>query len=140
MPNDSIGSDSVLILIVEDDPSTLEIMVRMLEGGGYRCATALHGADGVNVARELRPRVVLMNVYMPVMGGFEAAKEILDEQPNCQIVFFSGAATSRDLTQAESEMGRTFRPLLRKPFTKDALLNLVRDCVQADGPNSDSLT
>jgi two-component system KDP operon response regulator KdpE len=68
-----------LILVVDDEPRMVTFMRMNLELEGMRVATAANGREAVERVREDMPDIVLLDVMMPVMDGFEALKRILDQ-------------------------------------------------------------
>ena len=68
------------ILVVDDYPNAAEGLARWLRRMGNDVRTALDGAEGIQVAEEYRPDIVLLDLGMPKLGGYEAAEKIR-EQP-----------------------------------------------------------
>ncbi|MCJ2082062.1 response regulator [Methylobacterium sp. J-090] len=64
------------VLIIDDDPSTRDLLVRFLEKDGFTVATASDGREGVERARALRPRVILLDVTMPRMDGWSVLRTL----------------------------------------------------------------
>jgi CheY-like chemotaxis protein len=64
------------ILYIEDHPAQRDIMAQMLELSGYEVAVASDGIDGLEQARSWKPDLILMDLRMPRMDGFEAIKEL----------------------------------------------------------------
>jgi CheY-like chemotaxis protein len=64
------------ILIVEDNPANLSLMDYLLGAFGYDVLTAHDGAEGVEAARLQSPDVILMDLHMPKLNGYDAAAEI----------------------------------------------------------------
>jgi len=64
------------ILVVDDDPNSLDIVRTYLEARGYEVATALDGKEALSRLEEVRPAVVLLDVMMPGMDGWEVARVI----------------------------------------------------------------
>jgi len=64
------------ILIVEDNPQNLLLMVDILTARGYDVVQAHDGAEGIRLAREHRPELILLDMQMPVMDGLEAARRL----------------------------------------------------------------
>ncbi|MFA7096163.1 MAG: twitching motility response regulator PilH [Gammaproteobacteria bacterium] len=64
------------ILIVDDSPTELYILKNMLEKHGYQTLSAGSGEEGVKKAREERPDLILMDVVMPGLNGFQATRQI----------------------------------------------------------------
>lgn len=65
-----------LILVVDDDPEILNMVEMRLTKTGYRVATAADGEDAVVKAQELMPDVVVLDVMMPKMNGWEVARAL----------------------------------------------------------------
>jgi len=61
---------SHLVLVVDDDPATQDIMVRLLRREGFQVQTATDGESGIRLARELKPNVITLDVTMPGMDGW----------------------------------------------------------------------
>ena len=64
------------ILVVDDDPNSLDIVRTYLESRGYAVATALDGKEALSRLEEVQPAVVLLDVMMPGMDGWEVARLI----------------------------------------------------------------
>jgi DNA-binding response OmpR family regulator len=69
-------NESVPILVVDDDPNSLDIVRTFLEARGYRVVTASTGKEALSRMEELRPGLVLLDVMMPGMDGWEVARVI----------------------------------------------------------------
>lgn len=65
-----------LILLAEDNEANISTIVEYLEAVGYRVATALNGVEAIQMARELKPNLVLMDIQMPAMDGLEATRQL----------------------------------------------------------------
>jgi signal transduction histidine kinase/DNA-binding response OmpR family regulator len=74
--NSTANPDAPLILVVEDEPSSRELMTRWLSRMGYRVETASDGEQGLEKARNLHPSVILLDVTMPKMTGFEVLQQL----------------------------------------------------------------
>lgn len=67
------------VLVVEDDPDQRRLLERMLTAGGWRVLTAPDGAAGVRVATAEPPDVVVLDVMMPELNGFQACRRLKSE-------------------------------------------------------------
>ncbi len=72
---------SATILVVDDDPNSLDIVRTYLEARGYTVATASDGKEALAKLEEVRPGVVLLDVMMPGMDGWEVAR-VVKNHPN----------------------------------------------------------
>ncbi len=103
-------------LVVEDDPTVRPVLVRILQGAGYRVFNAGNFADAVTLGRELpRLDILITDVVMPREGGMRVAEELRATHPCLAVLFVSGYAQDVEVL---ATMGR----LLAKPFTAEALL------------------
>ncbi|MDO6682160.1 MULTISPECIES: twitching motility response regulator PilH [unclassified Oceanobacter] len=64
------------ILVVDDSPTETEVFRSMLEKNGHEVLTAENGADGVALAKQEKPDVVLMDIVMPGLNGFQATRQL----------------------------------------------------------------
>ena len=73
------------ILIVEDDARVLVFLVDQLESEGYEVFTARDGIEGLNKAKEIRPDLIILDVMLPKMDGYEVCQQ-LKQTPNTWII------------------------------------------------------
>jgi twitching motility two-component system response regulator PilH len=71
------------ILVVDDSPAETAVFEKMLQANGHEVIKAENGADGVAVARQEKPDVVLMDIVMPGLNGFQATRQ-LTKDPETQ--------------------------------------------------------
>jgi sigma-B regulation protein RsbU (phosphoserine phosphatase) len=70
------GAPPSTILVVDDSPMNLQVLVRTLQGSGHRILAARNGATALEIAERARPDLVLLDVMMPEMDGFEVCRAI----------------------------------------------------------------
>jgi two-component system cell cycle response regulator DivK len=89
------------ILIVEDVELNLDLLVQLLEDD-YELITAENGKDGVSLARQRKPDLILMDLSLPILDGWEATRQIKaeDELKNIPIIGLSAHAMSGDKERA----------------------------------------
>jgi len=89
------------ILLVDDHGLFLEGLQNLLCAGGYQVVGAAHdGMEALQLARSLRPDVILMDVRMPGCDGLTATRLIQAEMPECKIVMLTTSAEDADLFEA----------------------------------------
>jgi CheY-like chemotaxis protein/anti-sigma regulatory factor (Ser/Thr protein kinase) len=71
--------DMETVLVVEDDAHSAELLVLYLEGAGYRTAVARDGAEGLELARKLRPRAIVLDVLLPRVDGWDVLARLKDD-------------------------------------------------------------
>ena len=115
------------VLVVDDDRFARETIGAMLDTLGAQTLFADGGAAALAQVREHAPDVVLMNIVMPGMSGFEAAARIRAETPRrTPVIFVSASDDDESLCEAEYVSGDGF---LVKPFDLARLLGTVRELV-----------
>lgn len=112
------------ILVIEDDPSCLATCSLALETTGHRVFRAPDGATGVSLARQEPPDLVLCDIDLPSLSGWEVLRALREDSAlaNVQFVFMTGH-TRAHTPRAGMERGAD--DFLEKPFTAAALLACV---------------
>ena len=114
-----------LVLIVEDEPDNREIMRAVVEDIlGYRAMLAADGEEALRLASEYRPRLILMDLMMPVLDGFEAIRKLKTLERTAGIPVVAVTALSRpvDLQRAVENGADEY---IGKPFDLDHLAEVV---------------
>ncbi|ABK46065.1 response regulator receiver protein [Magnetococcus marinus MC-1] len=108
------------ILIVDDDRINSTILTRLLEKDGHKVFTAPNGQRGVELFSDERPDLVLMDIRMPLMNGYEAARRIKSLSPNrfVPIIFLTAVTDDEGLAKCIDAGGDDF---LTKPFNRTIL-------------------
>ncbi len=112
------------ILYVEDDPKSRLIVKKILENAGCEVYEAADGNQGVKMAEELRPDVILMDIMLPVMGGLEATKKIrkISEIAHIPIIAITAKAMAGDREQI---LAAGCDEYIAKPINFSLLLRLL---------------
>jgi len=112
------------ILVVDDEVFFRGLLSDMLKQNGFNViADATNGEEAVAKFREFSPALVMMDVYMPVMGGIEATREIISLDPSAKILICSGTGFDQDIDAALSAGAKG---VVYKPFYDDEVLESVR--------------
>jgi CheY-like chemotaxis protein len=123
---DSAGFDNKFKIMVVDDESLIaETVVEILRTEGFEAFPVSSGASAVELAKILRPDVVLSDVMMPGLNGIETGIKIREIVPNCKIILFSGQAATINLLEDARRRGYTF-DILAKPIKPQHLVNIIR--------------
>lgn len=89
------------VLIADDSELFAAALEAMLSGEEIPVlGSAENGEEALRLARTLRPEVVLMDISMPVLDGFEAARRIREELPGTAVLMLTGSAAEADMEQA----------------------------------------
>ncbi len=114
------------VLVAEDEQDILELIRFTLEFNGFEVVTASNGAEAVDRARQTRPDLILLDVRMPRMTGYEAC-QTLKAAPDTQaipVVFLSARGQEADVQHGLS-LGAT--DYILKPFAPDELPARLRE-------------
>lgn len=110
----------VKILLVEDDTNLRFIIQSSLEDiiGGYEVIVAANGEEGLRQWKEHHPEMIVSDIEMPVMNGFEMVKRIREMDGNTPILFTSALVSPKDVVKG-FELGAN--NYIKKPFLPDEL-------------------
>ena len=118
------------ILIVDDSPSQLLGIQRIVEKLGHESITAEDGAAGVEVAKRELPDMVLMDVVMPNLNGFQATRSI-SKNPDTAHIPIILVTTKDQETDRVWGMRQGAKAYLTKPVNEGALIKLVKELLPA---------
>ena len=114
---------ATLILIVEDNPSNLELAKMVLSGGGFRIDTAIDGQEGLLKAKELKPSLILMDIQLPGMDGLTATQALKADPETADIKVVALTANAmkgaREEAMAAGCVGYITKPIDVKRFVRD---------------------
>lgn len=112
------------VLVVDDDSDSRNICSLFLQHHGYRVVEAVNGEEGVRLARDEQPALVLMDVTLPVLDGWAATEKLKDDPATASIpvVILTGHALERDRARALA-IGDGYLP---KPCTPRRILEEVQ--------------
>ena len=110
------------VLIVEDDPDAVRLVELYLRRDGHKVLTALDGAEGLRLAREARPDLVVLDLMLPGMNGFEVCRA-LREESDVAVVMLTARVEEHDRL-AGLDLGAD--DYVTKPFSPRELAARVR--------------
>lgn len=126
------------VLLVDDHGLFLEGLQNLLRAGGYPVVgVARDGMEALQLARSLRPDVILMDVRMPVCGGLTATRLIHAEMPECKIVMLTTSAEDADLFDALKSGASGY---LLKNLEPNQLFDYLEGLARGEAPLSRELS
>lgn len=107
------------ILVVEDEPTLRRIVVEALESAGYDVAQASDGEAGIRCFEEHHADLVIADIMMPRMDGFEMVRRMRARHPDTLFLFLSARSGAEDVVEGFRSGGHDY---LRKPFAMSELM------------------
>ena len=112
------------ILIVDDSPTEAHVLKGMLEKNGFEIETAENGTEGIERAKVLKPDLILMDVVMPGLNGFQATRQLTKDPETADIPVI--IVTTKDQeTDRVWGMRQGARDFLTKPVSEKILMEKI---------------
>ncbi|MBI2580758.1 response regulator [Candidatus Woesearchaeota archaeon] len=118
------------ILVVDDEPNILKLVSFILASKGYAVIEASGGAEGITKAKAEKPDLIILDVMMPKMDGFEAAKKLKSDPAtrDIPILMLSSKAQFEDKMKGIDSGAMDY---ITKPFEKDELLQKIDEFLES---------
>ena len=123
MPNEE---KAALVLVIDDDESLQETLTLRLEASGFQVARAFSGEDAFLLLKNTIPDIILLDVTMPNMDGFEVCKVIKEneESKHIPVIFLTAAGTNMEAQLQSLMVGAV--DYIAKPYEGDELIERIR--------------
>jgi len=122
------------ILVVDDEPAVRDALERALKTAGYAVRTATNGAGGLEAVAEARPDLVVLDVLMPVMDGFEACRRLRASGDRTPVLMLTARDAVGDRVDGLDAGADDY---VVKPFALDELLARIRALLRRSGVPDD---
>jgi len=118
------------VLVIDDEPHVLQVVKARLQANDYSVETADTGKEGLKIAAEWQPHLILLDITMPGMSGFEVLQRLKGDSATAKIpvVMLSASGETANIFEAEKLWAVDF---VIKPFSSDDLLTVIRRNVKA---------
>jgi CheY-like chemotaxis protein len=124
---DNVGESPLRVLVVDDDPNIRRMIIAALRREGYAFSEAANGKEALEVMRQDPPSVVVLDLMMPIVSGWDVLRERASDPKLLHIpVIIISANRGPELATA---MDKGICAFLPKPFDINALSSLVRSCI-----------
>jgi two-component system, OmpR family, response regulator len=122
--------DSHRVLVVDDEPNILDVVSMALRFHGFEVETAATGAEALAAATAFKPQLIVLDVMLPDIEGFDVARRLGDRRAEIPIIFL----TARDAT-ADKVRGLTLGgdDYVTKPFSLEELIARIRTVLRRTG-------
>jgi len=118
------------VLVVDDSPTEMHLIRGILEKGGYQVITAVDGESGVAEAKHSKPDLILMDVVMPGLNGFQATRQLSRNPETSQIPIIMVTTKSQETDRAWG-LRQGAREYVVKPVAAGELLNKIKSILNA---------
>ncbi|MFZ3060510.1 MAG: response regulator [Candidatus Methanoperedens sp.] len=112
------------VLVVDDEPDTLELVKLVLESGGFETVLAANGMEALDKVGKIRPDLVLLDIMMPDMDGWDVFRKIKEKYPTLPIAILTAKAQNIDKLLGLHVLKAD--DYITKPFGKNELINKVK--------------
>ena len=111
------------LLVVEDDPNIVELLSASLRFAGFEVATANDGHEALQMARQFRPDLMVLDVMLPGIDGFDVVRRLGAEGNRCPVLFLTARDAIADKITGLTVGGDDY---VTKPFSLDEVLARIR--------------
>jgi len=133
LPQAAVRNGAPLVMIVDDSLTVRKVTSRMLSREGFEVVTAKDGVDALQVLADQTPDVILLDIEMPRMDGFEFTKTMKGDPKNAHIpIIMITSRTAEKHRNRAAELGVDL--YLGKPYQEDDLLRNLRDMLSIAAP------
>src|SRR5437867_11955344 len=119
---DGEGLEPARVLVVDDEPSVVEVFREFLSGEGYALSVALSGEEAVRLIPEIKPDLVLTDINLPGLSGLEVMRFAKREDPEVAVIVVTGYASASTAIDALREGAYDY---VTKPFDLDDVQQIV---------------
>jgi two-component system, OmpR family, response regulator len=120
----------VKVLVVDDEPTLIELLASVLRYEGWDIRTAADGSSAVRVARDFRPDAVILDVMLPDFDGLEVLRRLRAEQPQVCVLFLTARDAVEDRVAGITAGGDDY---VTKPFSLEEVLARLRGLLRRSG-------
>ncbi len=117
------------VLVVDDEPDTLELVKLVLESGGFETVLAANGMEALDKVGKAKPDLILLDIMMPDMDGWDVFRKIKEKYPVIPIAILTAKAQNIDKLLGLHVLKAD--DYITKPFGKNELINKVKKLTDA---------
>jgi two-component system OmpR family response regulator len=131
----STDTDQLRVLVVDDEPNIVDVVSMALRFQGFEVASAATGNDALARVRDFHPHVIVLDVMLPDMEGFEVARRLAAEKANVPILFLTARDATEDKLRGLTTGGDDY---MTKPFSLEELVARLRNILRRSGASDPS--
>jgi len=122
--------EQLSVLVVDDEPNIVDVVSMALRHNGFAVDATDTGSDALALARQWRPHVMVLDVMLPDMNGFEVARRLSGEHLGVPILFLSARDATSDKVRGLTTGGDDY---VTKPFSIEELVARLRNILRRTG-------
>jgi two-component system, OmpR family, response regulator len=123
------------LLVVDDEPNIVELLSASLRFAGYDVSTAANGTEALKKARVIDPDLVVLDVMMPGLDGFDVVRRLRADDRHVPVLFLTARDAVEDKVKGLQTGGDDY---VTKPFSLDELVARVRALLRRSGHRADA--
>lgn len=117
------------VLVIDDEEELLRLLKVRLENAGYSVSVANNGKSGIERAKETLPNVILLDLMMPEMDGFQVCKELKSDKKTSDIPIVALTALGEE-ESAKKALKLGVKTYVVKPFDSEMLLSALQEALK----------
>jgi len=126
----STTAESQRVLVVDDEPNIADVISMALRYQGFEVETAATGRDAISAANTYRPHLMVLDIMLPDMEGFEVARRLGADRAGIPIIFLTARDTTEDKVRGLTMGGDDY---VTKPFSLEELVARIRAILRRTG-------
>src|SRR3954451_1151869 len=124
------ANDNVRVLVVDDEPNIVDVISMALRYQGFTVGSAGNGRDALAAVADFRPHLMLLDIMLPDMEGFDVARRLGGERANLPIIFLTARDATEDKVRGLTSGGDDY---VTKPFSLEELVARIRTILRRTG-------
>jgi two-component system OmpR family response regulator len=128
------ASEPVHILVVDDEPNIVDVIAMALRFEGFEVESASNGADAIAAVAARRPELLILDVMLPDLDGFEVARRLAAAHVDVPIIFLTARDSTEDKVHGLTVGGDDY---VTKPFSLEELVARIRTILRRAGLSDD---
>jgi len=122
--------DPIRILVVDDEPNIVDVISMALRFQGFEVAAAVTGAEAIAAVEEFRPHLLVLDIMLPDMEGFDVAERLAAKHAAVPILFLTARDATEDKVRGLTIGGDDY---VTKPFSLEELVARIRTILRRSG-------
>jgi two-component system OmpR family response regulator len=132
--SESGATERVRILVVDDEPNIVDVISMALRFEGFEVACAANGAEAIAAVAAERPQLLVLDVMLPDIDGFEVARRLASARAGVPIIFLTARDSTEDVVHGLTLGGDDY---VTKPFSLEELVARIRTILRRAGLRAD---